>query len=319
MNVTLRQLRAFVALARTGSFTIAAESLFITQSALSGLIKEFELALGVRVVDRSTRRIHLSDMGKELLPLLEKILLDLDRVLQDVAERKALKTGLVRVAAPQLMASTLLPEIMAAYQVQQPGIQIKLVDSLVESITSRVFSGEVDFGVGPERDPNSDILAETLFRGHFVAVFPKGHPLAQFSTIRWADFVAYPFISLQGQFTELLVVDLRSAAIDGNFTPQNEVAFMSTALPMVKAGLGVTACITYATSLVDLYQLEMRPLVDPDVQRSFFIFTHSRRSLSPAAEDFKSFLFQYVNDRPQLFNQTRRPDPTAAGATPSGD
>jgi DNA-binding transcriptional LysR family regulator len=59
MNITLRQLRAFVAVARTGSFTLAAESLFITQSALSGLIKEIEQTLGVRLFDRSTRRIQL--------------------------------------------------------------------------------------------------------------------------------------------------------------------------------------------------------------------------------------------------------------------
>lgn len=302
MNVTLRQLRAFVALARTGSFTLAAESLFVTQSALSGLIKEFEQVLGVRVVDRSTRRIQLSDMGKELYPLLEKNLHDLDRVLQNVSERKDLKTGLVRVAAPQLMASTLLPEIIAAYNQHQQSVQIKLIDSVVESIVSRVFSGEVDFGIGPERDPNSDILAETLFEGRFMAVYPKGHPLRKLKQIRWMDFAAYPFISLQGQFTERLRMDLRAAAGEVNFTPTNEVAFMSTALAMVNAGLGVTTCITYASSLVDLYKLEMRPLVEPVVHRSFFTFTHNRRSLSPAAESFKAFVFKYVGDRPQAFN-----------------
>lgn len=302
MTVSLRQLRAFVALARTGSFTLAAESMFVTQSALSGLIKEFEQSLGVRVVDRSTRRIHLSDMGKELFPLLEKNLHDLDRILQDVAERKALKTGLVRVAAPQLMASTLLPEVIAAYNAHQKNIQIKLVDSVVESIMSRVFSEEVDFGIGPERDPNSDILAETLFEGRFMAVFPKGHPLGKLKKIRWADFAAYPFISLQGQFTERLMMDLRAAAGEVSFVPTNEVAFMSTALAMVNAGLGVTTCITYASSLVDLYKLEMRPLGEPEVRRSFFTFTQNRRSLSPAAESFKSFIFKYVSDRPHVFN-----------------
>lgn len=190
MNVTLRQIRAFVALARTGSFTLAAESLFITQSALSGLIKEFEQTLGVRVVDRSTRRIQLSDMGRELHLLLEKNLNDLDRVLQDVAERRDLKSGVVRVAVPQLMASTLLPEIIAAYSSSRENIQIKLIDSLVEGIMSRVFSGEVDFGIGPERDPNSDIAADTLFTGRFMAVFPKGHPLGRRKKIRWADITA---------------------------------------------------------------------------------------------------------------------------------
>lgn len=300
MNVSLRQLRAFVAVARTGSFTLAAESLHITQSALSGLIKELEQTLGVRVVDRSTRRTRLSDMGRELFPLIEKTLSDLDRVLHAVAERKSLQMGFVRVAAPQLMASTLLPEVIAAYNAAHPGVRVKLVDSVVESIVSRVFSGEVDFGIGPERDPNSDIHAEQIFEGRFMAVFPKDHPLNALGEVSWADLVAYPFISLQGQFTERLMMDLREAAGDINFSPTNEVAFMSTALAMVNAGLGVTACLTYAASLVDLYQLEMRPLVTPIVHRRFFIFTQNCRSLTPAAESFRAFVIRYLGKQEKM-------------------
>ncbi|MDF0605579.1 LysR substrate-binding domain-containing protein [Neisseriaceae bacterium TC5R-5] len=301
MNVTLRQLRAFIAVARTGSFTLAAESLFVTQSALSGLIKELEQVLGLRVFERTTRRIHLSEMGRELYPLLEKIVQDLDRVLGDVAERKALKAGLVRIAAPQLLASTLLPEVIAAYQATHPDIQVKLVDSAVESILSRVFSGEVDFGIGPERDANSAIATETLFEGRFIAVFPHGHSLTALTEVHWRDLLAYPFIALQGQFTERLLMDLRAASGELNFAPSSEVAFMSTALAMVNTGLGVTACIAYARTLVERYQLEWRPLITPVVRRRFFTFTHQHRSLTPAAESFQHFICQYVAERPQLF------------------
>ena len=78
MNVTLRQLRAFVAVARAGSFTLAAENLFVTQSALSGLIRELEQSLGLRLIDRSTRRIHLSDVGRDLFPLVKTGFLPLE-------------------------------------------------------------------------------------------------------------------------------------------------------------------------------------------------------------------------------------------------
>ncbi len=300
MNVTLRQLRAFVAVGRTGSFTLAAESLFVTQSALSGLIKELEQALGLRVVDRSTRRTRLSDVGRDLYPLVEKILNDLDRVMDEVAERQALKTGVVRVAAPQLMASTLLPEIVAAYAAERPAIRIKVVDCAVESVMSRVFSGEVDFGIGPEREPNSDIVATTLFKGPFMVVYPKGHPLSELHDIHWRDVVRYPLTTLQGQFTERLALDLRAAVRDLNFSPTHEVAFMSTALAMVNAGLGITVCVSYAASLVKLYQLEMSALHEPEVFRNFYVFTRQGRSLSPAAADFQRFLFSYVEERPML-------------------
>ena len=294
MSVTLRQLRAFVAVARSGSFTLAAESLFITQSALSGLIKDFEQALGLRVIDRNTRRTRLSDVGSELYPLIEKILNDLDRVMEEVAQRQALKTGVVRVAAPQLMASTLLPELVAAYAKTHPSIRIKIVDCAVESVMSRVFSGEVDFGIGPERDPNSDIMATTLFRGPFMVAFPSGHPLEALETVRWAEVLKYPITTLQGQFTERLAFDLRSGKRKLQFAPAHQVAFLSTALAMVNAGLGITVCIDYARPLVELYGLQLRPLSDPEIFRVFYVFQRQGRTLSPAAESFLDFVIQNV-------------------------
>lgn len=295
MNVSLRQLRAFVALARTGSFTHAADAMHITQSALSGLIKELELVLGVRLVDRSTRRIQLSEVGREFYPLVEKIIQDLDAVVGNIASLKALKTGVVRIAAPQLMACTLLPEVIAAYRSEFPEVQVRLVDCVVESVSSRVFSGEVDFGIGPEREPTPGIAARTLFEMPFVIVYPQNHPLGKLERIRWSDAVKYPFIALQGQFTERLTLDLHAAFRDLNLSPSNEVTFMTTALSMVSANLGVTACLPYAATLVRLYQLQMRLLHDPALERKFLVFTREGRSLSPAAQSFIDFLFAFVD------------------------
>ncbi|MCP5232630.1 MAG: LysR family transcriptional regulator [Zoogloeaceae bacterium] len=294
MNITLKQLRAFVAVARSGSFTLAAESLFVTQSALSGLIKELEQVIGLRLFDRSTRRIQLSEVGRSIYPLIDKILDDLDGVLDEVSNLKALRKGLVRVATPQLMASTLLPEVIAAFGEVHPAVEIRLVDCAVESVVSRVFSGEVDFGVGPERDSNSEIESATLFELPFVAVFPPGHALAARREVSWADLAEFPLITLQGQFTERLAVDVGSAQRGRALEPHTSVAFMSTALSMVNAGLGVTVCITYAASLIRLYRLEMRPLVEPQVTRRFYVFTRNNRSLSPAAQRFRDFLSGYI-------------------------
>lgn len=294
MNVSLRQLRAFLAVARLGSFSRAADSLHVSQSALSGLIKELELVLGVPVFDRSTRRIQLAEVGRKLQPIVEKVIQDLDAALDEVTSLKALKTGMVRIAAPQLMSCTLLPEVIAAYRVAHPEIQIRLVDCVVESVLPRVFSGEVDFGVGPERDPSPEITARTLFEMPFMAVFPQGHPLGKLKRIRWADAVEYPIIALQGQFTERLSVDLHVTLPNLTLNPSNEVTFMTTALSMVSANLGIAACLPYARSLALPYKLQMRLLHEPEVTRRFFVFTRNGRSLSPAAESFIDFLFQFV-------------------------
>mgnify|MGYP000355450584 CR=1 FL=1 len=300
MNVTLRQLRAFLALAKTGSFTVAAESLFITQSALSGLIKELEESLGLRLVDRSTRRVHLTGVGENLLPVLEKILHDLDSAIDRAVDLKSLKTGVVRVAASQLMASALFPELIAAYQAEHPGISIKLVDCGVESVMARVFAGEVDFGIGPEREPNSEITSTPLFAAPFVVVVPQGHALARHQQVRWADLANDAVIALQGQFTERLVMDLRAATSELQFKPVHQVAFMSTALAMVNARLGITVCIPYAASLVRLYGLEMRPLAQPEIRRSFDVLSRKGRSLTPAAQSFLDFIGPRIRALPFL-------------------
>ena len=294
MNVSLRQLRALAALVRSGSFTQAAVSLHITQSALSSLIKELELNLGVRLVERTTRSIALTEAGQGFLPMVEKVLEDLDNAPDSMADLKALRRGVVRVSAPQLMACTLLPEVIAAFQREHPAIQVRLSDCAVDGVLTRVAAGEADFGIGPERGITGEISSETLFELPFVVVYPKGHALARLPRVGWSDAVKHPFIALKGQFAERLSLDLHGALRELTLRPSNEVTFMTTAISMVAAGIGITACLPYARSLVHLYQLDMAPLHDPQVERKFLVYQRSAATLSPAAERFKAFLFDYV-------------------------
>jgi len=294
MNVTLRQLRAFVALAETGSFTDAAASLHVTQSALSGLIKELELTLGVQVVNRSTRKVSLAEVGREFYPLAARLLQDLDGALDTIADLKALKRGLVRIAAPQLLSCSVLPEVIAGFRQEYPDIEIRLLDCMVEQVQPKVHSGEVDFAVGPERESSADIEARTLFEIPFVVVFRSDHPLKKKKRVTWDDALRYPVIALKGEFTHRLRADLHESLHDEALNPANEVGYMTTAFAMVSAGLGVTTCLPYASSLIRLHQLQSRTLMDPLVRRKFFVFTRRDRPLSPAAQRFSEYLYEYV-------------------------
>lgn len=294
MNVTLRQLRAFVAVAKSASFTEAAATLHITQSALSGLIKELEHVLGVQVVYRSTRKVQLSEVGSEFLPLATRILQDLDEAYHAIHDLKALKSGVVRVAAPQLMACTLMPDAIAAFNRKYPAVQIRLSDCAVEAVQSKVHSGEVDFAIGPEREVSPEIATHSLFEIPFVAVFPPDHPLGKLKRVTWTDISRYPLISLQGDYTQRLSADLQAASGNLTLSPGMEVTFMTTALSMVSAGLGVTTCLPYATSLLNLYGLQTRLLQAPTLRRKFYLLTKKDRPLSPAAQGFSDFLLAYV-------------------------
>lgn len=297
MNPTLRQMRAFVALARMGNFTLAAASLHVTQSALSGLIKELEQTLGVRVVDRSTRRIALTATGQELYPLFSQMIDDLDGALANIADQAQLRKGIVRVAVPQLMACTLLPQVIAAWRERHPDIRISLSDSPVEGVTARVLSGETDFGIGPERDGAPQLQARLLMEMPFEAVVPPGHPLAGRTRATWAELAAWPLISLRGQFTERLLADMDAAPPGLALKPAHEVTYMTTALAMVAAGLGITVGMPYAAPLVRLHGLAAVPLAEPVLTRRFFVYTREQRSLTPAAEAFIAFLFDFVADQ----------------------
>jgi DNA-binding transcriptional LysR family regulator len=294
MNPTLRQMRAFVALAKTGNFTLAAQYMHVTQSALSGLIKELEQTLGVRVVDRSTRRIALTATGRELYPLFSQMIDDLDGALANIADQAQLRKGTVRVAAPQLMACTLLPRAIAAWRERHPDIRIVLSDAAVESVAAQVQSGATDFGIGPERDGAPELDARELMTLPFEAVVPVGHPLAGRARAGWTELAGHPLIALRGQFTERLLADMGEAARDLTLKPAHEVTYMTTALAMVAAGLGITIGMPYAAPLVRLHGLQRVPLVDPVLTRRFFVYTRAQRSLTPAADAFIDFLAAFV-------------------------
>ena len=96
MSTTLRQLKAFVLVAEQNSFTKAAEILCLTQSALSGLIKELEQNLDVKLFDRTTRKLHLSDAGSRLLPQARRVLNEMSVLNEKVDNLKSLHQGHVR-------------------------------------------------------------------------------------------------------------------------------------------------------------------------------------------------------------------------------
>ncbi len=92
----------------------------------------------------------------------------------------------------------------------------------------------------------------------------------------------------------MLSADLQAASGTLTLSPDIEVTFMTTALSMVNAGLGVTICLPYAASLLDLYGLQSRPLLMPQINRKFYLLTKKERPLSPAAQELADFMRKYV-------------------------
>ena len=302
MNLTLRQLRAFVAVADHGSFTEAARRLHLTQAAMSVLVRDLESELGARVLDRHTRRVELSEVGRELYPYVQRMLRELDDAVHSVSDLRDKKKGFVRIAAPQMMACTLMPRAIARYHAQFPEVEMILHDTLPEHLAERVHSGDVELAVGPDGAGSMELDRRTLLRDQHFFVCPPDHPLAAQREVRWRELSGLPFIAPTRDFVRRIESELQAAGLDGMAKPAHEVSYMTTAIGMVSAGLGVTACPSYSAPLVKGYGLVMRPLVEPAFFRDVCIYHAHARSLSPAAQSFVDFLFDFVRNEPRAWS-----------------
>ncbi len=291
MNLTLRQLRAFAAVAEAGSFTAAAASLHLTQSALSVLVRELEREMGVQLFDRHTRSVQLSEAGREFQPSVQRLLADLAGAVAGITELRDKKRGVLRLAAPQLMACTLMPRVIAAYRERYPDIDVRLADTLPEHLLGGVLSGEVELAVGQDVAVDAAIERRTLFRDRHWLICPPAHPFARRRKVRWDELAPYTFIAPTRDFRQRVLPELAPAARDFMLrSSTQEVSYMTTALGMVASGLGLTVCPTYSASLVRAHGLQMVRLDQPDFHREVCVYGASKRSLSPAAASFVELL-----------------------------
>ena len=296
MSVTLRQLKAFLLVAEQNSFTKAAETLCLTQSALSGLIKELEQNLGVKLFDRTTRKLHLSDAGMRLLPQARRVLNEMSVLNEKVNNLKSLHQGHVRLAVSQQLSASTMPKFVAKFCDIHPNIQVTLTDCSVDDVVEHIENLEADLGVAPERVHSDDLQAVVFFSSPFYLVLPATHPFAKKDVLRWTDLLNERLITLNGPFIKSLQNELPAQISSRIFNSEFEVNFLSTALGMTRMGLGVTLCLLYAAEWVEQNGLVMRPIADPVVERKFLLYTHKNRSLSPAALAFKEFLEQNAHE-----------------------
>lgn len=294
MNITLKQLRAFVSVADAGSFTEAAQRLHLTQSGLSLLVKELETELGVRLFDRSTRRIRLSVAGSDFYPQALRVLEDLDSAVNSTLQLQEKQRGSIRVACTPLYSTGLLPQALTGYQARYPAIRVRLLDSLNEQALSRVANGEADIGIAPTRPTSQDIIQEPLFRDRFTLICPTDHPLARRKRVSWAQALAYPFVSLTRDYTARLQADLIARSPSLTLRPTQEVSFLTTALGMVKWGHGITALPSCALPMVEWFGLAAIAVDEPAVDRMVCLFQRRGQSLSPAATSFREFMLDFT-------------------------
>ncbi len=281
-DISTRQLRAFVALAEERHFTRAARRCHLTQPAFSAVIRSLEQGLGVRLFDRSTRNVDLTGEGRLFEASARRLLDDFTLVQADMDDHLMRRRGHVSVAALPSLAAALLPDILARYRQEYPGVALTLVDALAGPCLDKVRSGEVDLALASRRDDMSGLESTFLFADRFHLVCRDDHPLARRKRITTADLAQWPLIhmsrasSVRQRLEQLLPALSRHAAF--------EVDHLATATGLVQAGLGVS--IMPAMTLFHFRRdgLVIRPIAGADLTRSLHIIHRAGRTLSSAAQ-----------------------------------
>lgn len=296
MNITLRQLRAFLLVADTRHFTQAASAMHITQSALSALIRELEGRLTVQLFDRHTRMVELTEAGQHFYQVAENIFNDLHKGVNDLHEIATLQRGKIRIVASTVIASGLLSPCFKSFRMLYPNIQLSLQDVAEEVIAETVASGTVDFGIGTyfELNESLDLEEEHLFDDKFIALCSKTHPLAQRQTIAWADLQGQPFIALapSSPIRKLIDQACQNQGIALHIT--NEVSFATTVLSLVNADMGVSILPMNNHPYVPAFDVHAAELVEPEVRRRISVLTRKNRSLMPSSSEFIRHLRQHL-------------------------
>lgn len=304
-RLSLRQLRAFIAVARTGSMTQAAAWMHLTPSALSMLVKSLEQELEIQLFERSTRRLTLTEPAQTLLPVVQALLEGLEHSIEQLRHQSQQRAQRFRVATSPLMAASLLPDLIASFRRVQPEVHIHLIDTAVDAVASLVRSAQADLGICTLDHDCSDLKITPLMQDSLMLACHPSHPLvaqAAGGAVAWRQLLGARLVLLpkgsglrqlvEQTLNKLPAQERRQALAAAHPLAAHasyEVAHVATAVGLVRAGEGIAALPAYALQRALAEQadsLAVLPLVQPVVKRKIVALAARERPLPPAASQF---------------------------------
>jgi DNA-binding transcriptional LysR family regulator len=287
MNVTLRQIQAFLAVTELGSFTRAADRLGISQPALSQLVRDLEAQLGMRVIDRTSRRTEVAANAIEFEQAMRTLMTQFSDVTAAAVNLASLRDGRLCVAAPPTFSAIIMPPAIAEFKAAHPGIHLELIDTS-DAIEELVAKGLVDLGLGTFSPEIDAIDRSVLMRDSLMAFVSPSSSVAKMADVSWQDLAAQPKIGLTLESGIRRLVDTiftsQGIGLDYAFA----VRSIATVLAFVEAGLGVAVLPSYALVLGGARKIKAMPLIGPSVERDICLIKRRGRSLTPAAARFSS-------------------------------
>lgn len=284
----LQQLRSFVAVARSRHFTRAAEELHIGQPAVSQHIRRLEAELGVRLLNRTTRAVQLTDAGALLLARAERALHELSAGLAELDELKGLLRGRLMLGAMQLLEPYDLPGTLSGFHDMYPAIEIRVIEEASVEMIEAVLADELDAAFVPlQPGLSAQLSSKLLFEDELVLVLARGHPLARRESVRLQDVRDESFVFMREGAN--LRSALEDAAREAGFEahPSFETNELSRVLALVGRGLGVSAVSSAVAEAASHLVASVR--LRPAVRRRVALIWRKDRHHSPAAKAFLDY------------------------------
>ncbi len=281
----LKQLRAFCYAAQNQSISKAAERLFLSQPSVSLQVRALERELEITLFERKGPRISLTPDGQVLYELALPLVDGIDHLSDAFAERRGdLGSGELNIAAGESTILYILPELMAGFARQYPGIRLRLHNVTGRDGLAQLRADEVDFAVGSMLEVPDDINYRPIYTYDTVLITAPDHPLAKIPEPTLADISPHGLILPPRHLSTWGVVDVVFRQHHLDYTVTLEAGGWEVIKKYVKRGLGVS--IVSAICLTDEEQLTVLPLGKYFPSRSYGVVLRRGKFLSPAAKRF---------------------------------
>ncbi len=292
----LKQLRAFCMSAKLGTFSRAAEALFLSQPSISLQIGALERELGVALIDRGSRRVQLTREGRALYDLAAPLVEGFDAI--DASFRGklvAMDAGEVTIAAGISTIQYLMPNLVQAFRERHPKVRLHLVNVTGDEGVAMLRGDSADFAVGSMVDVPNDLVYEAVYHFDPMLITPPNHPLAQKTDLRLADLSPYGLILPPRRVTTYRLVDLIFQQARVPYQVAIEVGGWEIIKQYVAMGLGIS--IVTGLCLRPEDRLEVRNMRAHFPQRSYGVVMRKGKYLSPQARAFLDLI------KPGLFSR----------------
>ena len=283
----LKQMRAFVATVKLGTLSRAAESLYLSQPSISLQLQALERELGVELLQRSRRRINLTDAGEALYELARPLVDGWDNLDRDFQTKiKGLQAGRLTVAAGSSTIQYLLPELVRSYRERFPTVQLQLANVTGKDGLALLRADEADFAVGSMLDVPNDIAWAPVYHYDPMLITPLDHPLASKQSVSLEDLSPYGLILPPQRLSTYRLVDLVFQQRQVPYQVAIEVGGWEVIKEYVAMGLGISIVTGICITDADRNRLAVRNMRQYFPQRSYGVVMRKGKFLSAEARAF---------------------------------